>query len=185
MKIVFYRALLKRAMNISPCERILYSFLVSKSILRLDDIYDNEGFSLNKEELEIQLRTNGNAINICELNHSKIARELNMTRKTIIEGMKTLKKLGYISDKRICVDEELIKRGYFVLEHVDVLKGDLLIFYSYLRDKSSDYGYCIDTCKEKLAIQVGKTKTAVTKLLNKLYAVGLAQRLNNDKLLIK
>lgn len=184
MKIVFYRTLLKRARNLSPSERILYSFLVAKSILRLEDIYEHEGVTLNTEELVFKLQENRNTIDICDMNRSKIATELNLTRKTVIEGLRHLERLGYISGKRIYVNEELIRHGYFELKRADILKGDLLIFYSYIRDKSAKYDYCIDTYKAILGEQIGKSKIAITKYLNRLYEIGLAKRLENGKLKI-
>ena len=38
--------------------------------------------------------------------------------------------------------------------------------------------------KAKIGEQIGKSKIAVTKLLNRLYDIGLAKRLDNGKLLI-
>ena len=76
------------------------------------------------------------------------------------------------------------EHGYFELIKNEHLKGDLLIFYSYLLDKSKRYGYCIDPYTYKLAEETGKTETAITKLLNRLYRLGLAERLENGKLKI-
>ena len=59
-----------------------------------------------------------------------------------------------------------------------------LIFYSYLLDKSKKYGYCIDTFKYKLAEELDKTKVSITKLLNRLYEKGFAERLKDGKLKI-
>lgn len=185
MKIVFYRSLLNRGKNITPSERILYSFLVAKSISRLDQIFESNGVTLNTEELVYQIKENNNRLDICNINHSKIATELHQTRKTVIDGMRHLQQLGFIGDMWIYVNQYLIENGYFELLHSDILKGELLIFYSYLRDKSAKYGYCIDTYKNMMAECFGKSKVAITKLLNRLYESGLAERLDNGKLLIK
>ena len=186
MKIIFYRTLLHRAKNITPSERILYSFLVAKSISRLESIFDADGQCLNLDELMVQLKDYKKRVAICELNHSKIASELNQTRKTVINGLKHLTELGYIGKDWIYINEVLIRHGYFELHHTDILTGELLIFYSYLRDKSAKYNCCIDTFKVKLGEQIGdKSKIAITKYLNRLYKLELAERLDNGKLLIK
>ena len=109
---------------------------------------------------------------------------LHQTRKTVIEGLKHLKELNLIGDNWIFLKKELVCGGYFELTRLDILKGELLIFYSFLKDKSARYGYCIDTFKAKIGEQIGKSKIAVTKLLNRLYDIGLAKRLDNGKLLI-
>ena len=87
MKIVFYKTLLTRGRNITPTERIVYSFLVSKSITYFSDLFDSDGS-------------------------------------------------------------------------------------------------CIDTYKSVLAEQFATTKIAITKLLNRLYELGLVERLENGKLQI-
>lgn len=168
----------------TPSGKILYSFLVSKSITRLDCIFNIDGLEIDYDNLCMYLEENNNMIDLCELNHSKIAKELGQTRKTVIEGIKHLKELNIIGDDCIFLTKELISGGYFELTKMDILKGELLIFYSFLKDKSAKYGYCIDTFKSKIGNQIGKSKIAVTKLLNRLYDIGLAKRLDNGKLLI-
>ena len=42
----------------------------------------------------------------------------------------------------------------------------------------------MDTYKRKMALDLGTTTIAITKLLNRLYKLGLAKRLENGKLLI-
>lgn len=185
MKIVFYKKLLDVNNYMTPSEKILYSFLVSKSVTRLDCIFNTGGCEIEFDNLCMYLDENSNMIDLCEINHSRIAKELNQTRKTVIDGIKHLEELNIISNDCIFVTKELVCGGYFELLRLDTLKGELLIFYSFLRDKSAKYGYCIDTYKSKMGEYLGKSQIAITKLLNRLYAIGLAKRLDNGKLLIK
>lgn len=112
-------------------------------------------------------------------NNTQIATVLNLSRKTVVDALKTINKSNWISNKHI------VQGGYFELKHHDLLKGELLIFYSFLLSMSEKYDHCIDTYKAKIGKYIGKEKVAVTKLLNRLYKVELAERLANGKLLIK
>lgn len=189
MKIIYYRTLLKRAKNLTPNERILYSFLVAKSISSIEQIWDVNGDELNQDVLDEYFSEFGNWFKMCTLNHTKMAKELHLTRKTIINGLAKLEKLGYIRYNQYCeleifINKELLKSGYFELYNINQLSGELVVFYSYLVNKGQQYDYCIDTFKYRLAEDLGKTTTAITKLLNRLYRLGFAERLDNGKLLI-
>jgi len=118
---------------------------------------------------------------------SAIAKELSMTRITVISAFQKMNSLGICDENGLVSDsyeKEFCKNGYFKIAKGRNISGDLLIFYSYLVAKSREYGYCIDTYKYKLAEETGKTETAITKLLNRLYRLGLAERLENGKLQI-
>lgn len=113
-----------------------------------------------------------------ETSRTKIANVLGMTRQTVIASMKEIERANWLQNN------DLLQHGYFELKHAEKLKSELLIFYSYLLDKAKDYEYCLDTRKSKLANVFCKTEIAITKLLHRLYEIGLAQRLDNGKLKI-
>ena len=173
MKIPFYRSLLKPKLNLSPSEKILYSFWAAKSIQQLA-CYNGE----NKY------------IALAEINHCKLARELKMARQTIITGLKNLRNKRFIkTDKYGCesiyVTQQLLEHGFFELYHAEMLTGELLIFYSYLRDKGKNYNNCINTMRYKIALDLNKSQAAIAMMLSRLYDLDLAKRLPNGKLLIK
>lgn len=154
----FYRNLLFRE-DLTPCEKIVISYLIM-----LEDFNNLDGKKVN---------------------HTNIAKALCLSRRTVLSTMNRLESIGICDkNKRVIIKNDFTTRGYFELVKKDKLKGDLLIFYSYLLEKSKRYGYSIDTYKYKLAEEFGKTQIAITKLLNRLYKVGLASRLPNGKLLI-
>lgn len=188
MKVVYYRILLTRANNLSPNEKILYSFLVSKSIESIEDIFDYDGQTIRIFDLYRILEKQHNRIKLAEINHCKLSRILNITRQTIINSLHNLIELDFIREINGCLwiyaSREMVDCGFFELSNIDKLSGELLIFYSYLKDKSKKYDYCIDTYKSKIAEKLCKTTIAITKLLNRLYKLGLAKRLSNNKLLI-
>ena len=183
MKIIFYKSLLTRAKDLSPTERIVYSFLISKSITLMNDFFDSDGTCLDVVELYSYVDDN-HWIDLYYMNNTKISSVLNVSRNTIINSIKNLKLLGYIQNDCIFVDKDLLEKGYFELQRLDILTGELAIFYSYVKHKSLFFGGCIDTYKTKLAECLATTKIAITKLLNRLYALNLAKRLNNGKLII-
>lgn len=183
MKIVFYRTLLTRARNLTSIERIMYSFLISKSITYLDEVFYQDGSCINMDKLHDYIYEN-NYIDLYPISLRKISKELNIALQTVVNGLQKLRNNRYIKDNRIYVNEELLEKGYFELYVNKKIKGELLIFYSYIKQKSFKYKGCIDTYKRKLAQDLGTTKTAITKLLNRLYKSGLAKRLENGKLLI-
>lgn len=98
--------------------------------------------------------------------------------------MKRLRELEYIHDDNIFIDIDVIRGGYFELLRSDIISGQVLIFYSFLKDRASRYGGCIDTYKCQLANLFGVNIGSIKQYLNKLYRCGLAERLDNGKLLI-
>lgn len=188
MKVVYYRYLIARAKNLSPNEKIIYSFLAAKSIEQIDGAFYYDGGTLRIENLSRIFDENNNRIKVAKINHSKLSRELHITRRTIIKAFHNLIKYNFIrpinGELKIYVCDDLINGGYFELLNLDKLSGELLVFYSFLKDKSKDYDNCIDTFKYKIAEQFGKSEIAITKLLHRLYKLGLAERLKDNKLLI-
>lgn len=192
MKVIFYRALLKRANNLTPTEKIVYSFLVSKSVSSIDCIFESDGVTINKDILDCWF--NGEQwswFDLNKINNSKLSRELHITRMTAIKCVSKLEQLRFIKYDfdndcwLIYINREMLDGGYFELQNIDTIGGDLAIFYSYLRNKGDRYDYVIDTFKSRLADDFGKTTIAITKMLNRLYKLGLAERLQDGKLLIK
>lgn len=191
MKVIFYRILLKRAENLTPNEKILYSFLVSKSIAKSGWALNAKSGKFDKQAMSHFFRNFGNYIGMCDINHSKTARELHLSRMSIFNGFRKLEKFGYIKyDQRggfwrVFVNWELLNGGYFELSRLDEVSGELALFYAYLLSKGERFNYCIDTWKTKMAEDMGITKVAITNLLNRLYKLGLAKRLDDGRLFIK
>lgn len=113
-----------------------------------------------------------------DVNNTLISKTFNISRKTVVTAKKKIENFNSLKF------EEIVRRGYFELYHTDILKGELLIFYSYLADKARQYGGLIDTYKDRIANDLGKTKVSVTKLLNRLYKLGLAERREDGSLFI-
>lgn len=111
------------------------------------------------------------------------AKTLNISLKSYELCVKVLREKGYL-DNHNNILYEIKNMRYFPLLIDSGLKSELLIFYSYLKNKSEHFGGVIDTFKYKLAEEFCTTKIAVTNMLNRLYRKGFAERLKNGKLKI-
>lgn len=189
MKIIFYRTLLKKAKELTPNEKILYSFLVSKSLSHRDWAFKKGENKLDKENLSFFFRNFGNWFIMCTISKSRIAKELHVSRRNVIDGFKSLEQYGYIKffkdHWRVYVDWNLLNGGYFEMHRLGEVNGMLAIFYAYIADKGSRHDYNIDTWKVQMARDLDTTFVAITNLLNRLYRLDLAKRLDNGRLLVK
>lgn len=183
MKVIFYKSLLTGRKDLTPTERIIYSFLVSKSIPQIEDLFDKDGSTIDTYYLYDYVEEH-NWIDLFAISIRKLAKELNISNQSVINSISKLRLLEYIKDDKIYIDKDLISNGYFELQRLDVVSGQVLIFYSYLKDKSLRYGGKIDTYKVKLAEIFGLKIYSIKQYLTKLYSVNLIKRLDDGKLLI-
>lgn len=183
MKIIFYRSLIGRAKNLTPNERMMYSFLVSKTIAQMGEHFDFEKH-LMLNDLYDFLQEKNNRLNVYEISYKKLADELNISFQSAINGYRSLIANKYIVNGEIYISKELIENGYFIIPEIHRLKGEALLFYSFLKDRSRKYDGEIDTYRYKLAELFGVKEPTIKQLLSKLYKFRLIERLNNGKLKI-
>lgn len=182
MKVIFYRHLIYSHDELSPTEKIVYSFLVSKSVLHLDDVFDKDGQHIDIDEP--LYFDDESYVDIFKINNCKLSNILGITRRTIITCYEHLAYYGYINDDKILISKQMIKEGYFELVNNDNLSGELWIFYSYLKDRAAYCGGTIYGTKAKLADDYHSTLIAITKLMNRLYKLNLIKRIDNNKITI-
>lgn len=181
MKHIFYKSLLG-VDSLTPIEKIIYSFLVYKSLPLIDEVMrggDENPFDL--DILESALSVN-DYFPLYSISYRKLSKIFGISLQTTFDSIRKLKSHHLIIDDEIYIRYALVKGGYFPLYVEEGLKGELLIFYSYLKTKADKYGGSIDTFKYKLAEEFCSTKIAITNLLNRLYRKGYAERLDNGKL---
>lgn len=183
MKIIYYRTLLSRGKNITPTERIIYSFLVSKSITQLDDLFYHNGTSVDTA-LMYDYVDEHKWVDMFYISYRNLAKELNITIQTAFASIQHLKDEGYIRNDKIYVNRELLEKGYFELHNSDKLSGQVLVFYSYLKDKAEKSDSKISIYKNSLAELFSIKIYSINQYLQKLYSTGLAKRLDDGKLLI-
>lgn len=184
MKMMFYQDLLSE-MEYTPNEKIIYSFLICKSITLIDCAFTSDGTELDYNEIVNTLEWD-NVVTMYSISQRKLANTLGIANKSVFNALKTLDYYSAINLKQslIKIQPKIIKGKFFPLLLESGLKGELLIFYSYLKHKSEYFGGTIDTFKYKLAEEFHTTKIAVTNMLNRLYRKGFAERLDNGKLKI-
>lgn len=180
--IPFYKELLYDN-SLTPNERIVYSYLIYKSITYIDSAFTSDGSELDINVITETLE-NERYIAMHKISYRKLADELCMSPRSIIDILSDFKFIGIIDGDDIHVPPSIVNGGYFPLHFRNGLNGKLLIFYSYIKNKSEQFGGQIDTFKWKLAEEFHTTKIAITNMLNRLYRKGFAERLNNGKLKI-
>lgn len=153
---------------------------VNRRVMYFDILKEKDLSPNSKIVLADMLYLSRNKIKYSCRKHSKM---LNISMKGYELCIKSLRENGYL-DKDNNVLYKIDRMRYFPLLLDSGLKGELLIFYSYLKNKSEYFGGTIDTFKYKLAEEFHTTKIAVTNMLNRLYRKGFAERLNNGKLKI-
>lgn len=176
---VFYNFLLGGHKELSTNDKIVYSYLIYKSLALIDGVYSSEG-ELNANNIMFGIDESG-SIPINDIGNSAISKDLCVSRKTVINSVAHLRNYGYISEGRIAIRYDDISKGFFRLISGEGLSGDLMVFYSYLRNKAKKY-YEIDTYSCRLAAIFGKSKSCISNYLHRLYELGLAARLVNGKL---
>ena len=150
----------------------------------MDDAFAQDGKNLNYDTLGY-IFEDDSYVQMSYFSINTLSSILGISRRCIIDSLNMLKMMRIIDGDSILIDRGFIDEGYFELDTESGTKGELLIFYSFLKDKSSRYGYCIDTFKCKLAEQSDKSTISVKKMLNKLYKMGLIERMDDGKLKIK
>lgn len=104
----------------------------------MDSVFDSEGSCIDMSDL-YDLISEDNYIDIYPISLRKIACELNISLQTVVTGMESLRKYRYIRDNYIYVNKELLENGYITLYVEKEIKGELLIFYSYIKHRSFKY----------------------------------------------
>lgn len=165
IKSVFYKSLFWNN-ELTANDKIIYSFIVYKSY------YDNKTQDKNGYVL------------MREISYSYIQKCFGICKSCTVASMKKLKSFGFVKDDKVKISG-LVESGYFKLYDTNPrIKGELMIFYSYIKHKSDYFGGYIDSFKYRIAEEMCITKIAVTKLLNRLYKLKLAKRMPNGKLKI-
>ena len=130
-KLVFYKRLLVDDVGLTPTEKMLYSYLVNVAISQTDDVFDKEDGSYCSSVLD-ELET----LDLPPLYQNEIARQFKVFSQGAISlAYKGLKAKHIIDETSQSIQlNKLHSCGYFTIDVECGLRGELLIFYSWLKD---------------------------------------------------
>lgn len=151
--------------------------------MQLDEVFQSNGTCVDIELIYDYL-DDSNWVDMFYISMRNLSKELNITLQTAFNCVKRLKEEGYICDDKIYVNRMLLEKGYFELDEMNILNGQVLIFYSYLKDKAQNENGEISINKNNLAELFGVKVHSINQYLQKLYSTRLAKRLDDGKLLI-
>lgn len=180
MKICFYRDLLSWDGAITPTERIVYNFLLMKSISSFNDIYNKDGDGLDYDALNECLELNDNKLDLFTISYRKLSEVLNISTASVYNALKRLNDMGIVGDDWIKCCITTPKSGYFLLrmDLKEKLKGKLLVFYSWLCDKAKDG--MLEIKRDTMAKCFGEPqdvgKRNIHNMMQRLYELGYIRR---------
>lgn len=169
-------------------EKLIYSSLISHSV-RMSEYLFEDG-QLDSEYLHSCLDLHSNEQGYARLPLiqpalKEMAREMGIARNTLKKALNRFKKIKLITNEGIACHKELFDSGYMELPNIPEVKGQLLLFYTFLEYRSRFFGGTLDTYTYKLAELTGFSKRSITNMLCRLHACGLVDRLPDGKLKIK
>lgn len=175
---IFYRALLNDRQGLSANDLIYYSFLVSKSIGLIGGVFDIDG-KLNVDTLN-EMVSDSPFQMMATYTIDEISKYTGISKSSVSLCKKHLVDAGLIKGEMINIPCVIIRCGYFPLLAMDKLSGELLIFYSFLKSVSANYGFIINMSKYNIAANYGwaDKPLSIKQLVFRLKALGLISKRN-------
>lgn len=176
--IIFYRALLNDRRGLTANDLIYYSFLVSKSIAIIDGVFSVDG----KLNVDVMNELIGNAPfqMMSTFTIDEVSKYTGISKSSVSLCKRHLIDAGMIKGELIKISPDIINSGYFPLLAMDKLKGELLIFYSFLKSVSANYKYIINLSKYNIAVNYGWSdkNLSIRQLIFRLKSIGMISKRN-------
>ena len=180
---VFYRKLLSdpKLEMLTPNQKIVYSYAISKSIIKITDLFNKDGEGIDTSLLDFAEGKN-NVISLeFELkNWSKLANDLGISRRSMTDIKTSLSSYGFVTDNRVYFDKDILSSGYFRLICGCGLSKMLLILYSWLYEKSKSFDFTIDTYEWHIAKQFNISLSNIENMMSRLSQKRYVTRLFNS-----
>ena len=183
MYYVFYRNLLSdhKVEMLTPNQKIVYSYAISKSIIKIKDLFNKDGECIDMSYFDFSECNN----NVIELDFEvkswgKLANDLGISRRSMIDIKTSLSTYGFIDDNRVYFDKCILSSGYFRLIFGCGLSKMLLILYSWLYEKSKSFDFTIDTYEWCIAKQFNLSLSNIENMISRLSKKGYVTRLFNS-----
>lgn len=176
MKVNYYRRLLRWDGKLTPTDRIVYDFLLTKSISVCCEIFETDGSGINIEALVEYLKDSGNRLDIYSISYRKLAKELGISLASTYNSLTKLKSLLLIGDDWIDCNPDIPRGGYFEvrMDLLNEISGKLLIFYSWLCDRAKNG--VVDAHRKIMAKYFNDKETNIHNMLQRLHSMGFVER---------
>ena len=176
--IIFYRALLNDRRGLTANDLIYYSFLVSKSIAIIDGVFSVDG-KLNVDVLN-EMVSDSPFQMMATYTIDEVSKYTGISKSSVSLCKRHLIDAGMIKGELIKISPDIINSGYFPLLDMDKLKGELLIFYSFLKSVSANYKYIINLSKYNIAVNYGWSdkNLSIRQLIFRLKSMGIISKRN-------
>lgn len=180
IKKVFYRGVLQEDpfKKLSCVQQLVYSFLLSQSLMQYKDLFGGEGCCINQEDISDYIQESH--VDFPEIKVRKFSKDLGISTNTFYKSLNAMKDIGIIHGDELRVTGEIIRNGYFDVFDIDGLSTCNTIFFLWLRSMSQKYNYTINTSSRKLAEKFNTTKNNIKVMLHELSQKGLVERIKNS-----
>ena len=180
IKKVFYRGVLQEDpfKKLSCMQQLVYSFLLSQSLMQYKDLFGGEGCCINQEDISDYIQESH--VDFPEIKVRKFSKDLGISTNTFYKSLNAMKDIGIIHRDKLRVTSEIIRNGYFDVFDIEGLSTCNAIFFLWLRSMSQKYNYTINTSSKKLAEKFNTTKNNIRVMLHELSKKGLVERIKNS-----
>lgn len=180
IKKVFYRGVLQEDpfKKLSCVQQLVYSFLLSQSLMQYKDLFGGEGCCINQEDISDYIQESH--VDFPEIKVRKFSKDLGISTNTFYKSLNAMKGIGIIHGNELRVTGEIIRNGYFDVFDIDGLSTCNAVFFLWLRSMSQKYNYTINTSSKKLAEKFNTTKNNIKVMLHELSKKGLVERIKNS-----
>ena len=180
IKKVFYRGVLQEDpfKKLSCVQQLVYSFLLSQSLMQYKDLFGGEGCCINQEDISDYIQESH--VDFPEIKVRKFSKDLGISTNTFYKSLNAMEDIGIIHRDKLRVTSEIIRNGYFDVFDIEGLSTCNAIFFLWLRSMSQKYNYTINTSSKKLAEKFNTTKNNIRVMLHELSKKGLVERIKNS-----
>ena len=185
---ILYRYLFNSMDMLTINEKIIYSSLISYSIRLSEDFYPDG--QIDMEYIHLYINSSANATGYGHIPLilpaiKEMSRELDIARNTLKKILNRFKEIRLIENNTMVCHKDLFDFGYITLPTNLDIKGQLLLFYTFLEHRSSSFGGTIDTYVSRLTELTGFEEGNIYHMLHRLHKKGYVERLPDGKLKVK
>lgn len=189
MKVVYFRQILFDCVTKqwTAAQQIVYSHLLSQSVIQLGNVFENKKVKGEKVKhidyvsVIEDFRDEYGRIELCKFSMKGLSKSLNFSRQTIYNCLELIRLSAYIDDDGIYFPKEMLNNGYFELQMKSGLTKELLIFYSWLVERSRDYGGYVDAYSDRIAELYGVESMYVRQMIHRLSEKGWVKRIKDER----